>query len=91
MRTVHSPSDPPSKGMYPHLTTSIAFECVRHDLIDLGTSLMMLGRVASVSIEDGALAEDGLPEFGSLLPPSCLGRHEWGYAPRIRRLPRPTE
>ena len=69
----------------------IAFECVRHDLIDLGTSVMMLGRVVSVSIEDGVLAGDGLPDLGSLLPPSRLGRHEWGYAPRTRQLPRPTE
>ncbi|WP_029458040.1 flavin reductase family protein [Dietzia alimentaria] len=69
----------------------IAFECVRHDLIDLGSSVMVLGRVVSVSIDDGVLAGDGLPDFGSLLPPSRLGRHEWGYAPRTRRLPRPTE
>lgn len=69
----------------------IAFECVRHDVIDLGTSAMLLGRVVSVSIEDEVLAEDGLPDFGSLLPPSRLGRHEWGYAPRTRGLPRPTK
>ena len=69
----------------------IAFECVRHDVIDLGTSAMMLGRVVSVSVEDEVLAEDGLPDFGSLLPPSRLGRHEWGYAPRTRELPRPLK
>lgn len=69
----------------------IAFECVRHDVIDLGTSAMMLGRVVSVSVEDEVLAEDGLPDFGSLLPPSRLGRHQWGYAPRTRELPRPQK
>lgn len=67
----------------------IAFECVRHDVIDLGTSAMLLGRVVSVSLEDEVMAEDGLPDFGSLLPPSRLGRHDWGYAPRTRDLPRP--
>lgn len=67
----------------------IAFECVRHDVIDLGTSAMLLGRVVSVTVEDEVLAEDGLPDFGSLLPPSRLGRHHWGYAPRTRDLPRP--
>ena len=69
----------------------IAFECVRHDVIDLGTSAMMLGRVVSVSVEDEVMAEDGLPDFGSLLPPSRLGRHHWGYAPRTRDLPRPMK
>lgn len=69
----------------------IAFECVRHDVIDLGTSAMLLGRVVSVSVEDEVMAEDGLPDFGSLLPPSRLGRHHWGYAPRTRDLPRPMK
>lgn len=69
----------------------IAFECVRHDVIDLGTSAMLLGRVVSVTVEDEVLAEDGLPDFGSLLPPSRLGRHQWGYAPRTRDLPRPMK
>lgn len=69
----------------------IAFECVRHDVIDLGTSAMLLGRVVSVTVEDEVLAEDGLPDFGSLLPPSRLGRHHWGYAPRTRDLPRPVK
>lgn len=69
----------------------IAFECVRHDVIDLGTSAMLLGRVVSVAISDEVLAPDGLPDFGSLLPPSRLGRHQWGYAPRTRELPRPRK
>ncbi|MDX2359092.1 flavin reductase family protein [Dietzia sp. PP-33] len=67
----------------------IAFECVRHDVIDLGTSAMLLGRVVSVAISREVLADDGLPDFGALLPPSRLGRHEWGLAPRTRQLPRP--
>lgn len=67
----------------------IAFECVRHDVIDLGTSAMVLGRVVSAAFDDEVLAADGLPEFEALLPPSRLGRHQWGYAPRTRELPRP--
>lgn len=69
----------------------ISFECVRHDIIELGTSAMLLGRVVSVSIEDEVMADDGLPDFGSLLPPSRLGRNQWGYAPRTRELPRPMK
>ena len=69
----------------------ISFECVRHDVIDLGTSAMLLGRVVSVSLDDEVLAEDGLPDIDLLLPPSRLGRHEWGYAPRTRTLPRPVK
>lgn len=69
----------------------MAFECVRHDVIDLGTSAMLLGRVVSVTIADDVLAADGLPDFNSLLPPSRLGRHQWGYAPRTRELPRPMK
>lgn len=67
----------------------VAFECVRHDVIELGSSAMVLGRVVSVSIADEVLADDGLPDFGSLLPPSRLGRHQWGYAPRTRSMTRP--
>lgn len=69
----------------------VAFECVRHEVIDLGTSALLLGRVVSVSVRDEVLAEDGLPDFASLLPPSRLGRHQWGYAPRTRDLPRPQK
>lgn len=69
----------------------IAFECVRHDVIDLGTSVMLLGRVVSVAISDDVLAADGLPDFSALRPPSRLGRHQWGYAPRTRELPRPRK
>ncbi|HIW67243.1 flavin reductase family protein [Dietzia aerolata] len=69
----------------------ISFECVCHDIIDLGTSAMLLGRVVSVSIEDEVMADDGLPDFESLLPPSRLGRSQWGYAPRTRELPRPMK
>ena len=69
----------------------ISFECVRHDIIELGTSAMLLGRVVSVSIEDEVMADDGLPDFESLLPPSRLGRSQWGYAPRTRELPRPMK
>lgn len=67
----------------------IAFECVCHDVVDLGTSAMLLGRVVSASVADEVLADDGLPDFDSLLPPSRLGRRQWGYAPRTRDLPRP--
>lgn len=69
----------------------IAFECVRHDVIDLGTSVMLLGRVVSASLEDEVVGIDGLPDFDLLLPPSRLGRHQWGYAPRTRELPRPLK
>lgn len=67
----------------------IAFECVRHDVVDLGTSAMLLGRVVSVAVADEVLAADGLPDFDTLRPPSRLGRRQWGYAPRTRDLPRP--
>ena len=67
----------------------IAFECVRHEVVELGTSAMLLGRVVSVSVADAVLADDGLPDFAALSPPSRLGRDEWGLAPRTRRLTRP--
>lgn len=67
----------------------IAFECVRHELVDLGTSVMLLGRVVSVSVRDEVLSSDGLPDFAALAPPSRLGRNQWGYAPETRELPRP--
>ncbi|MCT1514536.1 flavin reductase family protein [Dietzia cercidiphylli] len=67
----------------------IAFECRRHDIIEVGNGTLLLGEVVSVAVDDDVLAEDGLPDFGSLLPPSRLGRLEWGYAPQTRWIARP--
>lgn len=67
----------------------IAFECRRHDIIEVGNGTLLFGEVLSVAIDPEILAEDGLPDFGSLRPPSRLGRLEWGYAPRTRWLGRP--
>lgn len=59
----------------------IAFECVTHQIIEVGNGSLILGRVVSVSVRDAILAEDGLPDFAALAPPSRLGRAEWGLTP----------
>lgn len=67
----------------------IAFECRRHNIIEVGNGTLLFGDVVSVAVKDEVLADDGLPDFGRLLPPSRLGRLDWGYAPTTRRLGRP--
>ena len=67
----------------------IALECRRHDIVEVGNGTLLLGEVVSVAVDDDVLAEDRLPDFRKLLPPSRLGRLEWGFAPRTQWIARP--
>ncbi|EOM74772.1 flavin reductase family protein [Rhodococcus rhodnii] len=59
----------------------IAFECTLERLLDVGNCSLVFGEVVSVSVASDVLADDGLPDFAALAPPSRLGRSEWGLTP----------
>lgn len=67
----------------------IAFECIKHLIVEVGNCSLILGRVVNVAVRTEVLAEDGLPDFAKLAAPSRLGRSEWGLTPEtvIRRRP----
>lgn len=53
-----------------------AIECVLHGTHDLGTSVVVFGRVVLISVRKDALTE-GLPDIRKLKPLARLGRREW--------------
>ncbi|NKY54546.1 flavin reductase family protein [Nocardia vermiculata] len=59
----------------------IAFECVKHTIVEMGNCSLIFGRVVNVVVASAVLAKDGLPDFSKVAPPSRLGRSEWGLAP----------
>ena len=65
-----------------------ALECVLHDVVDLGTSWFVLGRVLSASVWSEVLDGDH-PRIDGLRPMSRLGRDEWGGPPPVVRHRRP--
>jgi len=69
----------------------IAFECEKHLVLEVGNGAIILGQVVGVSVREDVLADDGLPDFGKLAPPSRLGRTEWGLAPQTTIKKRPEQ
>jgi flavin reductase (DIM6/NTAB) family NADH-FMN oxidoreductase RutF len=67
----------------------IAFECVKHLIIDVGNCSLILGQVRRIIIDREIIAVDGLPDFAKLAPPSRLGRSDWGLTPQTMSYARP--
>lgn len=53
-----------------------AIECVLHDTHDLGTSVVVFGRVVLIAVAEEVLS-DGLPDVHRLKPLARLGKREW--------------
>ncbi|OMQ23885.1 flavin reductase family protein [Rhodococcus sp. D-1] len=68
---------------------SVAFECVRHSVIEIGNGSIILGRVVHASITDAVLGAGGVPDFVKLDPLSRLGRSDWGLRTDTLTLARP--
>ncbi|QBJ98584.1 flavin reductase family protein [Rhodococcus sp. ABRD24] len=84
-------SEPSERVRVPRVTDSpIAIECSLRQVIEVGTSFVVMGDVLAVAVRPDALADDGLPEFTAIAPLSRLGRDEWGLTPPVRRISRPT-
>ena len=66
-----------------------SLECVLHSVQDLGDSVHVLGTVVTIAVDADALV-DGRPQIDRLKPISRLGADEWGLAPIVYRVDRPT-
>ena len=75
----------------PRVASSPAsLECTLHSTIELGDSVLVLGTVVAITVDDNVLV-DGHPEMARLEPLSRLGKDEWGLPPRVQATPRPRK
>lgn len=73
----------------PRVASSPAsLECTLHSTLDLGDSVLVLGKVVAVTVDENVLV-DGHPEMAGLEPLSRLGKDEWGMPPEVFATPRP--
>lgn len=54
----------------------VALECTLHSTLELGKSVVVLGRVVHAAVDE-SMMEDGLPASERLRPLARLGRNEW--------------
>ncbi|GAB2930723.1 flavin reductase family protein [Rhodococcus aerolatus] len=66
----------------------VALECVLHQVVEVGDSFVVLGRVVHAAVSTAALADDGLGDLAALAPLSRLGRDQWGTTPPVREITR---
>lgn len=70
-------------------------ECRREQILEVGDSFLVLGRVLRVSIEESVLSTDArgrtLPDARLLDPMSRLGRDEWARLGPILAMERPQQ
>ncbi len=81
--------EPSEKVAPPRVQASPAsIECRLRQVVDLGTSWLVLGTVRAITVHESAL--DGThPMMSALRPVSRLGRDEWGRPPQVISLERP--
>jgi flavin reductase (DIM6/NTAB) family NADH-FMN oxidoreductase RutF len=65
----------------------VALECLLHGTKDLGTSVVVFGRVVLVAIEEDVLV-DGHPAIERLRPLARLGRRQWSTIGEVREIGR---
>ena len=65
----------------------VAIECVLHDTKDLGTSVIVFGRVVLLSVAADAVV-DGYPAIERLRPLARLGRRQWSTIGEVREIGR---
>lgn len=65
----------------------VAIECVLHDTKDLGTSVILFGRVVLLSVAADAIV-DGYPAIRRLRPLARLGRRQWSTIGEVREIDR---
>lgn len=83
-------TEPSSQVRPPRLVDSpAAIECSLHSSLDLGDSVLVLGRVVAFAIDEDVIV-DGHPEFDRLQPVARLGRDEWGLPAEVLSTPRPS-
>lgn len=65
----------------------VAIECILHDTKDLGTSVVVFGRVVLLSVAAEAIV-DGYPAIERLRPLARLGRRQWSTVGEVREIGR---
>jgi len=65
----------------------VALECLLHGTRDLGTSVVVFGRVVLIAIEEDVLV-DGHPAIERLRPLARLGRRQWSTIGEVREIGR---
>lgn len=55
----------------------VSIECVLHQIIEVGNSQVVMGRVVAIGVAADVAAADGHPDFTKLAPVARLGRTEW--------------
>lgn len=70
------------------VSSPASLECRLHSTIDLGDSVLVLGDVVAVTVEEQAMDGDH-PDFARLQTVSRLGINEWGLPPEVRAVDRP--
>jgi flavin reductase (DIM6/NTAB) family NADH-FMN oxidoreductase RutF len=65
----------------------VAIECVLHDTKDLGTSVVVFGRVVLLSVAADAIV-DGYPAVERLRPLARLGRRQWSTIGEVKEIGR---
>lgn len=82
--------EPSAKVTPPRVAESpVAIEAVLHQIVEVGNSFVIMGRVVAIAVRTEFLAEDGLPSLEAIAPLSRLGRNEWGLPPEVRKYDRP--
>jgi flavin reductase (DIM6/NTAB) family NADH-FMN oxidoreductase RutF len=75
----------------PRVASSPAsLECTLHSVIELGDSVLVLGTVVAVTVDEDVMDGDH-PDITRLQPVSRLGGSEWGLPPQVRTVPRPAQ
>ncbi|MFC9516002.1 flavin reductase family protein [Nocardiaceae bacterium NPDC056970] len=83
-------AEPSERVRPPRVADSpVAIECRLRQVVEVGTSFVVMGDVLAVAVRPEVLADDGLPAFAAIAPLSRLGRDEWGMTPAVRRIQRP--
>lgn len=67
----------------------VAIECELHQILEIGNSQVVMGRVVAVTVDPAVVADDGHPDFTKLAPMARLGRIEWGLPSEVIELERP--
>ena len=82
--------EPSERVAPPRVVSSPAsLECTLHSTIDLGDSVLVLGDVVAVTVDEDAMDGDH-PDFAKLQTVSRLGINEWGLPPQVRAIDRPS-
>jgi flavin reductase (DIM6/NTAB) family NADH-FMN oxidoreductase RutF len=81
--------EPSERVAPPRVVSSPAsLECTLHSTIELGDSVLVLGTVVAVTVDEDAMDGDH-PDFAKLQTVSRLGVNEWGLPPAVRAVDRP--